>query len=210
VIRTIVFDFGNVLAFFDHRLIAKRLQPHTKLELEQVYGKLFGGELEDQYERGQLTTTEVLCRVRQALGLGCADDVLIEAYCDIFRPNPEIESLLPELKRRCQLLVASNTTELHARQFRKQFANLLSWFDRIALSYEIGVRKPGAAFFDHCLAMAGSVPEECLFIDDIPANVAGARTCGWDAILFQGVPDLRRQLVQRGLLEVDEDRPDIE
>ena len=59
--------------------------------------------------------------------------------------------------------------------------------------------KPAAAFFDACLRLAGCAPEECVFIDDLPANVAGARACGWHGIVYTDAPDLRQQLAGLGV-----------
>ncbi len=73
------------------------------------------------------------------------------------------------------MLLGSNTNEVHAQQFRRQFAEVLSHFDALVLSYEIGQRKPNAGFYAHCQELAQAAPHEIVFIDDLPANIAGAR-----------------------------------
>ena len=45
----------------------------------------------------------------------------------------------------------------------------------------------------------GLRPEDCIFIDDSPANVQGARALGIDGILFTGAEALGRDLARRGL-----------
>jgi FMN phosphatase YigB (HAD superfamily) len=42
-------------------------------------------------------------------------------------------------------------------------------------------------------------PAEAIFIDDIPANIAAARSLGIDGILFTGIAQLRRDLTARHL-----------
>jgi putative hydrolase of the HAD superfamily len=43
-------------------------------------------------------------------------------------------------------------------------------------------------------------PEECLFVDDTPANVAGAIACGWQGIVFHGdASELEEKMKQHGI-----------
>jgi glucose-1-phosphatase len=198
-IHALAFDFGRVVGFFDHRLITNRLVVHTGLSVEEMHSQLFDDLLEDDYESGRISTPEFLQRVRQSCQLTCPDDLLAAAWADIFWPNPEVCALLPRLQPRYRLLLGSNTNELHARQFCAQFADWLRYFDAAVLSYQIGVRKPRAGFFEHCARRAGYPPNECVFIDDLPANVAGARACGWHGIVYTDFAELCRELTALGI-----------
>jgi putative hydrolase of the HAD superfamily len=200
LIRTIVFDFGNVIGFFDHRLTLERLTAHTDLSADAMRAAFYGADLEDAYEAGRLSTPLFLQRLREIGKLRCTADYLAAAWADIFRPNPDVCALLPHLKSRYRLLLGSNTNELHSRQFRRQFAEHLGHFDALVLSHEIGVRKPRAGFFQHCQRLAGCASGECLFIDDLPANVAGARALGWHGVVYTGIEDLRERLTGLGVL----------
>jgi putative hydrolase of the HAD superfamily len=200
MIRAIIFDFGNVLAFFDHRLVSRRLSAFTHLPEPVLHSKLFASGLENDYETGRLSTAEVIARVRSELKLRCDDSELISAYCDIFIPNHEIEPLLPVLKNRYRLLVGSNTTPLHSAQIQRQFPYLFRWFDHAVFSHDIGARKPAAEFFEHCVLYANCEPAECLFIDDLAPHVLGARAFGMQAIPYCGVPLLRADLARLGIM----------
>lgn len=198
-IRAVIFDFGNVVGFFDHHRTTARLVPHSRLSPEALHVRLFGSALENDYDCGRLTTPEFLRRARAEGELECSEDFIATAWQDIFWPNADVTALLPLLRTRYRLLLASNTNELHARQFRKQFAQPLQNFHDLVLSYEIGVRKPNAAFFEHCRLQAGCAPAECLFIDDLLANVDGARQCGWHGAVYSGIAGLRNQLERHGV-----------
>jgi len=193
-IKTIVFDFGNVVSFFDHRLTTNRLAAHAGIPAEALHAFLFGTPLEEEYESGKLTTAEFLSRIRETCKLSCADEVIAEAWADVFHLNEAISGLLPKLKPHHRLLLGSNTNDLHAQQFRRQFAEILEHFDALVLSHEIGVRKPQPGFFEHCQRLAGNTAAESLFIDDLPANVAGARACGWHGIVYTGIAQLHDEL----------------
>jgi putative hydrolase of the HAD superfamily len=193
-IRALVFDFGNVVAFFSHKRASERLAQHAAVDADALHRFLFGDELVDGYDSGQLSTAEFIERVRQGCGLGCDDDTFAEAYGDIFSPNAELCALLPGLSERYPLLLLSNTNELHARRFLRQFAEQLRVFRHVVLSHEVGVRKPHPGIFEHAQKQAGCRAEELLFVDDLPANVEGARACGWQGVVYTGVEELRRQL----------------
>ena len=83
-IKTIVFDFGRVIGFFDHRLTTKRLAEHAGLPVEEMHAALFGGTLEDDYESGTISTREFLQRVRDTCRLTCTDEIIASAWADIF------------------------------------------------------------------------------------------------------------------------------
>jgi putative hydrolase of the HAD superfamily len=200
MIKTIVFDFGNVIGFFDHRLTTERLAVHTDMPADDLHRHLFGGSLEEAYESGRLSTEAFLLQVRQTCRLRCPTDFIRTAYADIFRPNAEVCALLPELKRRYRLLLLSNTNDLHARHYRRQFADVLQDFEALVLSHEVGHRKPRPEVFEHCRRLAGCAAAECLFIDDLPANVAGARACGWHGIVYRDLAELRRELQAHGII----------
>jgi putative hydrolase of the HAD superfamily len=192
--KAAVFDFGNVLAFFDYRRTTAALAAHTDLSVAELHRRLYGGPLEHDYDAGRLSTADFLARARAACRLRCPDEVLAAAWADIFWPNNDVLALLPEVKPHARLLLASNTNELHSRHFRRQFAHALGHFDALVLSHEIGARKPEPEFFRHCQDLAGCAAADCLFIDDLPANVAGARACGWQGLVYTDAAELRRRL----------------
>jgi len=197
--RAIAFDFGNVLGFFDHRLTLNRLVAHTDMSAEEMFQAVYDSALEDAFESGQITAASFLKEVRQLCKLRCNDHFLIEAWNNIFRPNDDVCRLIESLKPRYRLLLASNTNELHANRYRRQFAGTLQHFDHQVLSYEIGVRKPRREFFEHCLLLADCPAGECLFVDDLADNIAGARACGWNGIVYKRFDDLQQRLEEFGI-----------
>jgi glucose-1-phosphatase len=197
--RALVFDFGNVVGYFDHYQALNKLAAHTDMTPRAMYAAIYDTDLEDAFESGRITAAEFLRQFRSLCGLRCDDEFLSAACADIFRPNPDVCALLPKLKPGYRLLLGSNTNELHAVQFRRQFADVLRHFDHLVLSYEVGVRKPRAGFFEHCQLLAGCPAHECLFIDDLPANVEGARACGWHGIVYKGIEALRAELAALGV-----------
>jgi putative hydrolase of the HAD superfamily len=197
--RTLVFDFGNVLAFFDHgRAVAKLAwfsdRPPTELMLE-----LYGGALETDYELGTLTTAEYVRLGKLNGRLTCSDDEFLAAFADIFWRNDEACDLIPRLKPRYRLVLASNTNDAHYRHYTREYADVLRHFDALCPSHRVGHRKPHAEYFAHCQRFTEASPRECLFVDDLPANVEAARRHGWEGICYQKPGTLADQLRAAGV-----------
>src|SRR5262245_30002258 len=197
--RAIVFDFGNVVGYFSHRRTTERLAPHAGIPADDLHQMLYWGPLAERYERGELSTDAFRTAVKRAAGLRCPDEVFDEAYADIFWPNRELCDMLPALAKRYSLLLLSNTNDLHARQFRVQFAESLGLFRHLLLSHEVRGRKPERTVFERATQLAGCAPEEIVFFDDLEANVAGARACGWQGVVLAWV----EVLAACGLAEED-------
>ncbi len=56
-------------------------------------------------------------------------------------------------------------------------------FDAVVISAEVGMRKPEETIFRHAAGLIGLPPEECVFIDDIQANVSAAEAVGMTGVL---------------------------
>ncbi len=68
-------------------------------------------------------------------------------------------------------------------------------FEHVTNSAEIGCLKPDPRIYRHLLDTNGLDPNESVFFDDMPGNVAGAQAAGMHAFLFtdaaQAEADLR-------------------
>jgi putative hydrolase of the HAD superfamily len=185
MITTVVFDFGNVVGWFSHRRSAEQMAALCGADAAEVLAFLYGGPLEGDFDGGRLETAAYRDLVRRRFGLAVDDAVFDRALGDMFEPNTEVCGLLPALRRRHRLLLLSNTNAIHAAAFRPQFAGHLAYFDHVVLSYEVRLSKPDPALYRHCGRLAGARPEACVFVDDLPANVAGARACGWHGVVYR-------------------------
>jgi putative hydrolase of the HAD superfamily len=200
-IKAVVFDFGNVLGFFSHRRAAEQLALHAPagVTADDLLTFLGDSDLEIAYEEGRLSTAEVLLKLRQRYDLRGSDEQLERAAADMFTPNEPMCALVPLLRKQYRLVLLSNTNDLHYRQFRLQFAGTLDHFHALVVSHEVGVRKPDPAAYHHARERAGCLAAECLFIDDLPANVVAARACGWQSVLYRKDDDPRQLLLRAGV-----------
>lgn len=131
--------------------------------------------------------------VAHELGLGDRVDDIVAVWStfDPLEPSLEVVASVRAAGTACYL--ASNQDAYRAACMRKkaQYGDLL---DGSYFSCDIGAAKPSAAFFEHIVADLGLAPDQLLFIDDQPGNVAGARSAGLAAECWthdDGVSGLR-------------------
>lgn len=204
-VECLIFDFGNVIGFFDHMLACEKLAKMSSSGLtgQQVYDAIFTGGLEAQYDRGEVSTATFLEELRMRLKIDStvpAEEVAA-AWSDIFWANNEVIGLLSSLHEDCalRLVLASNTNELHYQRLSVQFADALKNFDHQILSFEIGRTKPDPEFYTRCLEAAGCEASECVYIDDLPKNVKAACDAQIRGLVFESGPNLRHRLREAGI-----------
>ena len=99
------------------------------------------------------------------------------------RPDDRMRGAVAEARRRgFRTAMVSNTWGL-----RPMEDGLGELFDGVILSGVEGVRKPFPEIFLLAATRLGVAPEACVFVDDIRANVEGARAVGMAAVLHRDV-----------------------
>lgn len=204
-IKTIFFDFGNVIAFFDHQRAVRRLVAFTDRPAPELTLQLYGGELETMYEIGQISSEQYIAGALKDGHLTCSPEAFREAFVDIFWPNPPIHRLVEQLEPHYQLILASNTNDAHFEHFRREYDHVLRRFDHLGTSHQAGARKPHREFFEYCQQFAECDPNECLFIDDLATNVDAAVEFGWRGIVYSDHGELMKSLRQLDVRGIDDE-----
>ncbi|MEM6382768.1 MAG: HAD family phosphatase [Pseudomonadota bacterium] len=110
-------------------------------------------------------------------------------------------AILEDLKTKGTPLYA--ITNFSAENWPKacaKFPFLATSFRDVIVSGAVKMLKPDPAIYELLLTRNGLDAADCLFIDDSPKNVAGARAVGMQAIQFTGPHALRAALTHRGFL----------
>lgn len=200
MIKTIIFDLGNVIVSFDHRKISERLKSASEHSTDEIYAKAVVSEIVQQYNLGKISTDEFLAAVNQELNMEVGYEDFYAAWNCTFLPETIVsERLIKTLSEKYRLLILSDTNEMHFDFIRENYS-LMNYFDDFVVSHKINVVKPSAEIFRKAVELADCLPEECLFIDDLAANVEGAQKCGLQAIQFVSPDQLEEDLKARNLL----------
>ncbi len=200
MIRTILFDLGNVIVPFDFKIGYSRMAALCDCPAAEIPLRIRSTGLVQPFETGQISAERFVSEVSSVLGLKATYSEFCELWSCVFLPEPLIsERLLAGLRGRHRLLLLSNTNPIHFSMIQTKHA-LLRHFDDYVLSYEVGCAKPTPKIYQEALARAGCAAGECLFIDDLLVNVEAAREQGMDAVQFQSAAQLDHELRARGIL----------
>jgi putative hydrolase of the HAD superfamily len=197
------FDFGNVVGYFDYLILCGRFGRRVGRSAEEFRDQIVArgfANLLDEFERGALPPEAFAAKVCELGEVEIPYHEFVPDWSDIFQANEEIADLIGVLKSKgYSLYLGSNTNFLHADHYRRQFASTLDLMDGLVLSYEVGHIKPAAEFFLACSKLAGADPGSCVFIDDVEANVEGARASGFMGLHYRDTASLVRELREIGV-----------
>lgn len=132
-------------------------------------------------ETGELSVAEFEALLAAELvtldGREVAARGLLRRMFDGARPDPTMVDLVRDLR------ADGLTTVLLSNSWGEGYPEdlLLELFDTVVISGRIGLRKPDPRIFAHTLDLIGLPAHRCVFVDDAPANVEGARAVGLHA-----------------------------
>ena len=106
--------------------------------------------------------------------------------------------VLQAARRTVALGLVSNATTRLADDLSR--LGLGDAFDFIVNSSTVGCAKPSACFYEHALRRCGCTRHQVFFVDDRPANVAGANDFGFHAHLYRDPNTLEQALRAAGVL----------
>lgn len=197
--KVLVFDFGNVIGMFSHLKAAGQMANHCNKNIETIRTVLFDETTENELEKGNISPEQYRKIIRDSLDINCPDHEFDHAFSDMFAPNDAVCNIIPHLAKSHRLVLLSNTNWFHAKRFLAQFDHVLQHFDSLILSHEVRCRKPARQIYDILNEKTKTKPEDCLFVDDLHANIQTAKDCGWDGIVYHHEMNLEKELVTRGI-----------
>jgi len=194
MIKTVIFDFFDVLTFgeagWDY--VAEELERASGVPKEMILKQLYSEET--KYILGQENTLEFWKNVCGKLNI----EISIEEFSNIlgsYELNPEILSVLRDLKNTHQLILLSDNTPI-ASEIIKNDGRISSLFDKMFFSNEAGLTKRNKSrkFYEYALTELHRKPDECIFVDDREDNIEAAREAGLRTILYRNAAQLKQEL----------------
>ncbi len=184
-IRAVVFDIGGVLEINHPTGWVEKWEAHLHLNPGELDARLM-----DVWRAGSLGTIseeEVEKRIGKIMGMDQGQVAALMA--DLWEEylgelNVELAAYFASLRPRCQTAILSNSFAgaRDKEQDRYQFAELC---DLLIYSHEEGIAKLERRIVELTCERLDVQPAEVVFLDDVEANIAAARACGIQAILFR-------------------------
>lgn len=202
-----VFDFGAVLVTWQPlNLLAECFpqQADSPAHAGHLAHAVFGHADWQSYDRGTLTTDEVIARTSARLGLNQPRfDALVRGIAGRLLPMPDTVAWLAALKAQrdagqdVRLYFLSNMPVDYARVLEQSHA-FVNWFDGGIFSGDVGTIKPEAAIYQQLQDRYALQPAQTVFFDDLLGNVQAARALGWHAVQFHNAAQAQRDWAETG------------
>ena len=199
MIRTIIFDIGNVLTVFGWKNFLHSFGFPPEIE-ERVGKATVDNPFWHEFDKGFLSDEEMLEGfIRNDPSV---EKELREIYVSLHGIVTKADYAIPWIqalkKAGYQVLVLSNFSDKVRRENGDAF-DFLEYVDGGILSYKDGVIKPDPAIYSLLLERYGLKPEECVFLDDMQPNLDAAARFGIHTILFRSYEEAQEELKKLGV-----------
>lgn len=192
-----IFDFGGVLIEVDYLKTMDAFRAIGMKDVEKMYSQATQESLFDEFETGRISAQRFINEVLNFLPPGTSPNAVVAAWNAMIGSVPiNGLSVLRSLKDKgAKVYMLSNTNEIHipiawSRWKKTDKLGPDSYFTKIYLSYEIGMRKPNAEIFERVIQEQNLDPLRTLFIDDSIQHIEGAARCGLQTHHLQQISDL--------------------
>lgn len=185
MIKTVIFDIGNVLMGFHWWPYIRSVFSEETAQI--VTATIWKDGRWEEFDRGVLSDEEVVKRMIDA-----APDYEKEIHTALERVGECMsrhEYAIPWVKQLkemgYQVVFLSNYSEFLMR-LKPEVLDFIPYMDGGLFSCHAKTVKPNRDIYEKLCEKYHLMPEECLFVDDNQANIEGAKTFGIHAVWFQG------------------------
>ncbi len=186
--KIILFDLGGVVMDIDMN--------NTYSVFEELAGKanvekFLLSDIVSKFEKGLLTPDEMYSQSCSILEL----DIPQQEFFDIWNLlllsyHSERIDCIRKLAKNYKVMLLSNTNYVHIQKVEEKLYNeygerLNSLFNKLFLSYELGMLKPDKEIFSRVIEQTGVEPSEILFIEDTAKNASAASELGINTLVIE-------------------------
>lgn len=181
-----IFDMDDVLYDFDWYSRMAALTAITGLSLEDLRERWWDQGGEQAAEAGDYCSAEeYLEAFSGAIGYPFTEDEWVRARGDAMTAFPESIAAVQRASELGQVTLLTNNGPLTSKHLHTLAPELVYVFgDHLYTSSDYGARKPDPEVFTAVLDRYGVTATNAFFADDLPENIAGARSIGITSHLF--------------------------
>lgn len=195
MIRAVYFDVGGVLLRSESEVERRKWEKRLGLPEKKLAEIVFDNPVAALATVGRATSAEVWAEVGRQLNLG--PEPLEALRADFFRGDAfdvDLLAFIRSLRPRVKTGLISNAWP-DAQESTQRCLNS-TVFDTLLFSAQEGMRKPDAEIYRRALARLGVAPAEAVFVDDVQANIDGARAVGMVGVRFTGPAEVRGEITR--------------
>lgn len=184
MIKNLVFDLGNVLVEFKPKDYMERLG-FLKEDIEPLFQIIFKDKRWGEFDRGTLKIgeyTEALIIEHPEYKSQIEQMFSGDWAANFLKPKPESIEFLKKAASKYHIFILSNVSE-----YVLNYVKDLGFWEYVSggtYSYMVRQLKPDAEIYETFFKDNNVIPEECLFLDDLPQNIAASEKAGMRGIVF--------------------------
>ncbi|TFZ43568.1 hydrolase [Stenotrophomonas maltophilia] len=176
-IDLLLLDVDGVLVQYQRAQRVLHLAQALQVPTQAVQAALYDSGLEAAHDDGTLDGPTYLARLGERLGRTVDETTWIAARQAASHPQAAVLQRLQALQ--LPMAVLTNNGALMVQALPILLPELFPTLQgRVFCSADFSLRKPAPAVFLHTLEALGVAPAHTLFVDDLFANVRGARAAG--------------------------------
>jgi FMN phosphatase YigB (HAD superfamily) len=183
-IDSVIFDLGGVFIHIDYEATIREFKKLGFLNAENLYSQHEQALLFQQYETGKISTPHFINKLLYKSDSKPSPNQIVYAWNAMLGEfEKESINVLKGLQGKKRLFMLSNTNELHWEIVNRKWNQidpkpLSTYFEKIHLSHELGMRKPDVSTFDKVCEIHNLSPSNTLFVDDSIQHIQGANEAG--------------------------------
>lgn len=185
MIKNIIFDLGGVIITISHQEALRRFQCLGLKDAERQLDPYTQNGIFGDLEEGKITAEDFRRELSRMVGRELTYGECQHAWhgyrADL--PQRNLDALKKLKQQHYRLILLSNTNPFmmdwaESEEFDGKGNPIQHYFDALYMSYRVKAMKPSEQFFRHVIDQEQINPEETLFVDDGPRNVAVAESLG--------------------------------
>ncbi|MDH8702394.1 HAD superfamily hydrolase (TIGR01509 family) [Dysgonomonadaceae bacterium PH5-43] len=185
-IKNIVFDLGGVILTLDRSEAIRRFESKGLKNAADLLDPYHQKGIFLELEEGTLTLEEFYDAVREEAGTYISDEDIDWGWLGFIQDTPIYKlKMLEDLRAKgYNLYLLSNTNPVImkwalSKDFSSEGKSLDEYFDKLYLSYKLGVTKPNPSIYEQLIADSGILASETLFIEDGKDNIEAGKAVGF-------------------------------
>lgn len=177
-IKNVVFDLGGVIIDLERDEPVRRLIEIGVKDADGLIDPYEQKGIFQDLETGKIGVEEFCRELSEHAGKELSYKDICWAWFGFVGGVPQYKlDYIIKLREKYKVYLLSNTNPIiqlewaQTDQFTSAGRPLNDYFDKLYLSYEIGVTKPDRKIFDYMIKDSGMIPGETLFVDDGKSNI---------------------------------------
>ncbi len=187
MIKNIVFDIGNVLVNFAWREYFKGLGLEGE-KFDRVVNATVKSPDWDEVDRGEMDNDRLMATfIENDPGIEEELRLVFDDIHDMLIQFEYAKGWIIDLQRRGFKVYCLSNMSHKAVADCKDALDFLPMLDGYILSCDINICKPSPGIYEALFKKYSLKPEECIFIDDLPANIDAGIRMGMKGFVFTDV-----------------------